>query len=761
MDKKTALRTYKRLNTSIVKEYQDADKYQWYNTDDPDLFPIRTELPECPDWNRIENFGIPKEKQVFQYEEIPSTLTYLVDKIDLEVTADKSLTSEQKREEYFYERIWDELESSIKYKKLVEWIEEQWYYRLHGKWVFINGKPTYIPKNQWFYLNYWTLEEVEGGRPSYRERDREWFWAMQYFKDYKKIPKVDVEVDDDGTEHIQYYYNDDGSLKLTDVGHRTIEGVIVAKGRRAGDTTKATCDIFCDTVLKVDAKCGIQGNDEDTGEQVFNQKLMYAYDRLPFFWKPKRDTNIRSALVFKSRNIKETLNVKIDYKSASPNGYDGRKLFRYYADEPGKIEKYSVDERHSIVRLCLKLGSRVNGFSIYTTTVSDMSSESGKNFEKLCKDSFYNERTEDGTTRSGMVFIHFPADHGQEGFVGRYGESVREKPTEEQLKYIDKVQNYNGDYIGAREFIMMKRDAFRKAGEPEKVAEIKRLLPLTFAESFAPPAKNIFFNIDILEERINELKRDNTATVRGDFVGNPETGVRFELNPTGGRFIVSDLPPAAQSNRKFRQNGVWYPQNTGAYVSSADPYRLEKTQGYQMSMGSFAVKRVHDPVIDPDTKPIEEWSTGLIACTYLNRPETLYEYNMDILRACVYYGCLLFPEMNIPSLANFFQDQSWGGYLMYSTDPETGKPKTNPGFHSGSDMKKMLFNKTRDYIAVFGRRDKHIEYLMDCLEIRGLEDMTKHDLFVSCAGCHVAEESQYGEYLQETDTIDLKDILGW
>ena len=169
-----------------------------------------------------------------------------------------------------------------------------WYYRIYGKWVFINGKPTYLPPNYWFYLNWWSLEEVED--IEYRERDREWFWAMYYFKNDTTVPRVDIIDQENGLQKKVNYYNDDGSLQLVDVGYRTVDGVIVTKSRRSGDTTKATCDIFCDTVLKLDAHCGIQGDKEDTGKQVFDSKMMYAYDRLFPIWKPKRDCNIESSL---------------------------------------------------------------------------------------------------------------------------------------------------------------------------------------------------------------------------------------------------------------------------------------------------------------------------------------------------------------------------------------------------------------------------------------------------------------------------------
>ena len=376
MDKAEALLRYKKM-TDIIKYYEDADKYQWFNTDDPDLHPIRTKLPECPDWDKIDNFGLPKERQVFVREEMPSILDYLVKKVRLEVRRDKSLGSVQKQEDAFYDRVWEELESSVKYRKAIDWIERQWYYRLNGKWVFINGKPTYLAPNHWFYLNYWHIEGV--GLPEYRDRDRRWFWAMHYFKHDTTMPKIDS----DGN----LLYNDDGSLQLVDVGYRTVDGVIGTKGRRMGDTTKATDDIWCDISLLIDGKGGIQGDKEDTGDQVFHDKLMYAYRKLPFFWKPKTNHNLQNELMMEAVGVDDSLDARITYASAHPTAYDGQRLDRYYSDEPGKLEKYSIYDRHDIVRRCLRKGAKLEGFSIYTTTVNDMTVDAGKNFEKLCSDS--------------------------------------------------------------------------------------------------------------------------------------------------------------------------------------------------------------------------------------------------------------------------------------------------------------------------------------------------------------------------------------
>lgn len=752
MTKEEALLRYKNIDTQIIKYYKDADKYQWFNTDDADLHPIRTRLPDCPDWHTITNFGLPADKQVFVREEVPSSLEYLIKKVRLDVKRDKELKSKQKKEDSFYEKFWEELETSVKYKKAVEWIAEQWYYRVHGKWFFINGKPTYFPPNYWFYLNWWSLEEVEN--IEHRERDREWFWAMYYFKNDTTAPKVEV-IKEGEKEIRKLLYNDDGSLQLVDFGYRTIDGVIVTKSRRSGDTTKATCEIFCDTVLRIDAHCGIQGDKEDTGIQVFNNKMKYAYDRMFAIWKPRRNYNVESALLFDVGEVDETLNALIDYTSSHPNAYDGQKLFRYYADEPGKLERYSVHARHAIVRECLRTGTRLNGFSLYTTTVNDMDSDAGKQFEILCRDSFYEDRGSNGYTKTGMVVIHFKGDHGREGFIGKFGESVSETPTSEQLKYIEHRKNAKGEYIGAREDILLRREQYRIQERFDKIAEEKRLYSLSFAEAFAPPANSIYFNIGVLERRHLELSRNKDITIKGNFVGDPNTNVRFEPD-NNGRFIVSRLLDKG-SNQKYTHGGQWYPSNSSVYVASADPFKSDKDrlEGYQASNGGGAVLWMHDSRLDPETKPIDEWQSGTFVCTYNFRPPTTDEFCEDMLKMSVYYGALMYPENNLDHVWKYFVSRGFGGYLHYDTDPDTGRPKAKPGFHSGGDMKQKLFNLTRNYIEMHGNREKHIDYVEQCLKIRNYDQMTKFDLFTACGGCLLGAESSYGEYLQEAGDFEI------
>jgi hypothetical protein len=208
---------------------------------------------------------------------------------------------------------------------------------------------------------------------------------------------------------------------------------------------------------------------------------------------------------------------------------------------------------------------------------------------------------------------------------------------------------------------------------------------------------------------------------------------------------------------------MWYPSNPNVYVASADPFKSDKDrlEGYQASNGGGAVLWMHDARLDPETKSLEEWQSGIFVCTYNFRPQTTDEFCADMLKMSVYYGALMYPENNLDHVWKYFTSRGFGGYLLYDTDPDTGRPKAKPGFHSGGDMKQKLFNLTRNYIEMHGKRDKHIDYIEQCLSIRGPDQMTKYDLFTACGGCLLGQESSYGEYLQETGTIEIGNILGW
>jgi hypothetical protein len=736
-----------------VDKYQDVDEYQWLNTDDIDLHPIRTKLPECPDWHLITNFGQELEDQVFVREKIPFKLDYLIKKTRADVRKDKKLDTMSSKYRAFYNQVWDVLEGDRNYSDVLTWIAEQWYYRLYGKWYFINGKPTYICGWHWFYLNYWHIENF--GLPEYRDRDRRWYWAMWYFYNDTTVP-----IKENG----KLVYNDDGSLKLEDVGYRTVDGVNGLKGRRMGDTTKADEAEFCVVSAMREGKGGIQGDSGETGQKAFLEKLMFSYNKLHFIWKPAQtQLNPRSELLFDSDDVDFGLQSLIDYATtAGKSHYDGRKLHFYHGDEVGKVKDHSIHERHSVVRRCLKIGSKTVGFAIYTTTVDDMGLKSGMEFEKLSNSSHYEKRSDSGFTQSGMVNLFFPAYDGFEGFIGKYGESIIDTPTEQQLPYVaTKKRNSDGKYMGAKEYLQTERDALTEVGDFVELAHQKRLYPFTFAECFTPPAQNIFFNMDILETNHIDLKRDNEAAIQGNFewVDGQDSWVDF-FPSSNGKWFVSKVLDKSQANKKFINRGVYFPANADVFVSSSDAFRLEKTQG-GMSDGGGVVRWKRDPKIDADNKDISTWESCRSVAVYRYRPASIEEYCEDMLKQDIYYGSMQYPENNVNHVADHYRRRGYDGYLLHDTDPKTGRLKPNAGYHSGGAMKQKLFNLVAADIQKHGLRNRHIQITEECMKIKGLDDMTNYDLFTAYGGTLLAEESQHFQYLQQMQHGDTYDIEGF
>jgi len=747
---------YNTEHRKWVDKYDDADEYLWLNTGDIDLQPIRIDLPEPPAWHLITNFGKEPEEQVFVREKLPFKLDYIIKKIRTDVRKDNKLETMSAKYKSFYAKTWEILETDKNYADVMEWIAEQWYYRIHGKWYFIKGKPVYVCGWHWFYLNYWHIENY--GLPEYRTRDREWFTAMWHFYNDTTIPIRD----DDGN----LLYNDDGSVQIEDVGYRTVVGVNGLKGRRMGDTTKTECINFCIISMMKEGKGGIQGDTGETAEKAFLEKMMFSYNKLHFIWKPAQtQLNPKTELLFDSDDVDFGLGSVIDHaKSANKTFYDGRKLHFCHQDEAGKYVLGSIHERHSVIRRCLVTGSRLVGYTIYTTTVDDMSLKSGVEFEKLSNASHYEKRDKGGFTQTGLVNLFFPAYHGFEGFIDKYGESIIDEPTEDQLPYVaNKRKNNSGRYMGAREYLQAARDTLTENGDFVELAHQKRLYPFTFAECFTPPAKNIFFNMNILDTNLLDLKRDNKATIQGDFkwVDGQDSWVQFFPNPNGKWFVSKLLDDGyAKPNNKFMNMGEYFPGNAMKFVSSSDAFRLEKTQGARMSDGGGVVRWRRDPQIDPDNKELSQWQSARTIAIYRNRPTSIEEYCEDMLMQDVYYGCMQYPENNVNHVADHYRRRGYGGYLLHDTDSKTGTLKQNAGFHSGGALKQTIFNKVGEDIQKHGLRNRHLQLTEECMKIKGLDDMTNFDLFTAYGGTLLADESMHMQYLNELQEGEGYDIGG-
>jgi hypothetical protein len=716
------------VKRGAVRQYKEPDQYAYINVGDKDLIPFRVSLPMPKRIEKVQGYGLMPNDQVVTKEIYPRKLEYLEKEIRAETYKRTDLQSINRKEQVVHEEIWRRLYSDFdKYREEIEWIREQWYYRLYGKWYFVNGKPTWITGDHWFYLNYWHLEQY--GKPDYRDRDRRWFLAQYYLMNTTESPKKNRQG------HLMY--NADGTLVVEDKGSRTVMGSNNVKSRQVGETSKACSIITNRTMRTKEGKSGIQAESGDGSASIFKNKVVLSHRKLPFFFKPTTyNHDPQERLEWKSQNPEYGIDAMLDYASTIyRHFYDKENLNYILVDEAGKLDpRESVKDRHDVLLKCMEVRQ---GFMFYTTTVEEMDKSAGKEFLDLSKNSHFQDRNETGSTISGLVNVFFPAYDGK-FFVGKFGESIVDTPTPDQIPYMSKVvKNSKGDVMGAKEYLYAQRAELEKKGDVKGLISYKRLEPMSFREAFTPPAKGEFFDRHIVETRIGELQMEEKSTViRGNFEWKDSNdwskGVTFVPNKDG-RWNVSEVLQSSDTNKFVKQRNIYRPNNGNKYILSADAYRAEKTEGGRMSDGGGAVLKVRNSLVDTPDKDVKDWDTERFVCTYLARPGSTDKFSEDMLKTCVYYGAFCYPENNVNHVQIDFERWGYHGYLLYGTNKTTGKKNSVPGFYTSTN-KQELFNYVRDWVSKHGLYCEHEEILREVSEIRGLDDMTNYDLFTAVAG---------------------------
>jgi hypothetical protein len=778
------LKRYRGIKPSRLRQYKEPDTYITYHEHDRDLKTFRLNLPECPRLDLIDGWGELAKDQKFKPPVIPKKLEQI--QIILEQKK-KDQGVNLDRNPIGLEDLFQEIKDNQKYyAKEISWIQTQWYYRENGYWFFNNGKPTYMDGWHYFYCGFWKLDI---GLPAYRSRDRKFFLFARYcYTTNEAYFPYKLTYKDGSVKHLpegkrnQKLINKlvrEGEAEvekgdfIVDMGYRTVYGFNYPKHRREGASYKAECVNFCVVSTKNKAVGGIQAMDDVTGRKVFEKQLVKPWRGLPWMFKPafEGSDNPKSKLSmdFPSQKIgsrgagasvKQGLQSYIDYATtANRDYYDGEKLMFYHDDETGKTTNENVYQRHQVVKQCLSQGngSIIHGFTIKTSTVGEMTRRGGQNFFQLCMDSMYDKRDQTGQTRTGLLNLFIPAYDGLEGFVDAYGDSVIGDPTPEQAKFIKKD-------FGSKEFLRRKIANYEEDDSHEsraKMSEEIRLHPVQFRDCFRRSASDTGFNVQVMEDRINELQMDTTLTRRGNFEQDKDTGfVRFK-DDEEGRFIVSYLLPEKDTNLKVDREGVYYPMRKDKFVASADAFKFTKTEGKRMSNGGGAVFMKRNFALDPESKSPKEWVSHRFVCTYNFRPDTKEEYCQDMLNMCLYYGAIMYPEINVPDVWDYFELNGYGGFLQYGVDNQ-GFEKKTPGFNTtGNGIKQTLFNGWRDYIQDHGHRERHIEVLQECSDIDGIEDMTNYDLFTAGGGCLLSITNSHNERVNriEEDSDDLGDAF--
>ena len=110
-------------------DYKDFQQHLVLCEDVPEIEPYYIQLPSAPKPEQFKNFGKEPLQQFYVKDRIPDKLLKL-NRLD--------------RQEAF--------NIAMKDKECSDFISMVWDKRINGEWVYINGIPTYITGEYYFYL---------------------------------------------------------------------------------------------------------------------------------------------------------------------------------------------------------------------------------------------------------------------------------------------------------------------------------------------------------------------------------------------------------------------------------------------------------------------------------------------------------------------------------------------------------------------------------------------------------------------------------
>lgn len=515
--------------------------------------------------------------------------------------------------------------------KYVDFIETQFKRREEGVWIYLNGKAVYLTGTYWFFLSWYKEED---GYPKLRIIQNELMLFWEACKaDYRSY------------------------------------GIIYLKNRRFG--WSALCnneklEIGSKTENKLLGMISKKGND---AKKLF-KRLVTAFKRLPPFFQPEVDGNTtpKTELIFSEASKKrktgekitagEGLDTVISWANTEGNAFDGDKMFRVSCDECGKWPKdVPFSQYWSVVKTCLRLGSRIIGKAMVGSTVNAMK-KGGSEFKKIWELSDQLDRNLNKQTKSGLYRLFIDAAFCIEGFFDLYGFSIVEDPEQPILNELNELKS-----IGAITFLKNELDCLKD--DPEEYNEFLRQFPRTERDAFRDEATDCSFNLMKLQEQIdhNEFDLKPDEIERGNFTwvgGIQDTTVQWNPNPNGRFWIAKHCHPTEDfRNRKEKKliNGIlaWAPTASHIGCFGVDPYNRSKTVDSRGSLGAAHLSTKTNTSALPNEAFILE---------YIDRPATVELFFEDMLMMMVYYSMPMLCELSNEKFLTMIKDRGYRHFSM-------------------------------------------------------------------------------------------------
>jgi hypothetical protein len=338
-----------------------------------------------------------------------------------------------------------------------------------------------------------------------------------------------------------------------------------------------------------------------------------------------------------------------------------------------------------------------------------------------------------------------------------------------------------------------QRDALLRENTPqamEAYRSLRRKSPFTWAECWLGSSGNVGFNLEIIDKRLGEINRmksfGKTPYKTGYFFrekGGLDDRVLWQTDVDNPKFKMSWDIPAQMTNQRTATELVnplngklmrsWSPINGHKFTCGVDMFRNLKATDSKLaakysgsgsnsrqSNGGIAILMEHDPAIDKDSDQ-KQWKTYRCVLSYNYRPSTQMEFMEDVLMAAQYFGAMIYPEQNVERFIEHTYDRNMGGYFLYDTELATGRLKSLPGRYTTNDVLQDMMRDAKDYIEFRGHMEEHDDLLLEWKNLRGIESITHHDLFVAFGMALLGSKSRYRQLMQDFGKEDSFDLTGW
>ncbi len=607
-------------------------------------------IPPKPPDEEIINYGLPKEEQYWRREPVPKWYQERSIEEEYKQSQDRELVLKGKKKNIFIDVMCE------RYRR------REWHRRKWGVWFFNCGEPTYLTGHHYFYLTYGKADHKENnGYPFYYEFSRNSFYIRQWCEENPKSM-----------------------------------GYLFIASRGTGKTQEEIACILNRTTMYHNHRSAMQSNDYEIGAKgvLIQAKTVPMFNSLPKFFKPTfaHGTNTQSELVFRMSSVrgKESTNIEFgeDQELLSTifavgpgeKVLDKETLGDILEDEVGKVDPKKVADvyvRHETNLKTVFRNHRKIGLNRKTTTVEEMN-EGGDECLKIWKDSDMKRLDGNGFTTSKIhrhLISSLDTDTSLEAYIDaagknwgppcdRYGRVSRE------IANI-KIQN---------DFDALKHDL-------KKLGSRMRKSPRNETEAFIKDQSKSIFNVMLLSDRLEHIRNRMTKPpyVKGNlyWLKDKFGPVWWERDDHAGRFNWAWFPDeftqiAEPDKAKLLNNFgeeygydvhgrsrlMKFPKNDHLFRVGSDPIKYTRTKDPRASKMSIHGFRLFDAIADYGKKE-DDWESHNFIFEYIHRPEDPETAFEDAAMACMFLGCKILPERNVPELNRFFETNGLEKFLAY------------------------------------------------------------------------------------------------